>query len=243
MTVRSLFAITLPLAAAVASTTALATTPTFVTPATAYLSSADIPAGFYAGGLPTLLETLEDGSLDATLSANRGSLIGPGEFNGTRDSVDGDDGLIDGTCGPQSATCASWFDSSGSLGVRFTFVGSGALPTAFGVVWTDASPGASVTFSATGAEGQSLGSVTVGGFVDNSVSATTAEDRFFGVTFSGGVRSIFISTSSGGIEVDHIQYGQMAAVPEPESWALMAVGLAGLAGWTRRRCGPPAPRA
>lgn len=220
-------------ALAAAFAPAWAATPVFVNPTTPYLSSADIPAGFYAGGLPTLLETLEDGSLDATLSASRGSLIGPGAFNGTRDSVDGDDGLIDGTCGPQSATCASWFDGDGSAGVRFTFVGSGALPTAFGVVWTDASPGASVTFSATGTDGQSLGSITVSGFVDNSVSATTGEDRFFGVTFSGGVQSIFISTSNGGIEVDHIQYGQMAPVPEPESWALMAGGLALLA-WRRR---------
>ena len=234
MSIRPFLATTLALTS-LGSTAAIAATPVFFTPTTAYLSSADIPVGFYASGLPTLLETLEDGSLDATLSANRGSLIGPGEFNGTRDSVDGDDGTIDGTCGPQSTTCASWFDGTGALGVRFSFVGSGALPTAFGVVWTDASPGASVTFSATGADGQSLGSITVGGFVDNSVSATTGEDRFFGVTFSGGVQSIFISTSAGGIEVDHIQYGQMAPVPEPGSWALMGAGLLGLAGWVRRR--------
>lgn len=206
----------------------------FFDPPAAYLSSADIPAGFYAGGLPTLLETLEDGSLDATLSANRGGLIGPGEFNGARDSVDGDDGLIDGTCGPQSTTCASWFHGNGAEGVRFTFVGPGALPTAFGVVWTDASPGASVTFSATGADGRSLGSITVSGFADNSNSATTGEDRFFGVTFSGGVKSIFISNSGGGIEVDHIQYGQMAAIPEPGAWALLAAGLGVLARRPRR---------
>lgn len=227
----------LPLLAATLLATAPAShaaTAVFFAPPTPYLSSADIPAGFYAGGLPTLLETLEDGSLDATLSASRGSLIGPGAFNGTRDSVDGDDGVIDGSCGPQATVCASWFDSSGSLGLRFTFIGSGALPTAFGVAWTDASPGASVTFSATGLDGQSLGSITVGGLADNSVSGTTAEDRFFGVTFSGGVQSIFISTSSGGIEVDHIQYGAMSPVPEPGSWALLAAGLAGMAGCKRR---------
>lgn len=87
---------------------------------TPYLSAADIPTGFYAGGNATLLETLEDGSLDATLAADRGSLIGPGAFNGGRDSVDGDDGVIDGTCGPQSSACHSGFDGNGAQGTRFT---------------------------------------------------------------------------------------------------------------------------
>ena len=61
---------------------------------------------------------------------------------------------------------------------------------------------------------------------------TYGEDRFFGVQFAGGIRSITISNSAGGIEVDHIQYGAMAPVPEPGSWALMAAGLGLLA---RRR--------
>jgi len=44
------------------------------------------------------------------------------------------------------------------------------------------------------------------------------------VTFGGGF-----------INVDHVQYGQMAPIPEPESWALMADGLAGLAPGTPPR--------
>ena len=55
-----------------------------------YLSAADIPTGFYQGGAPTFLDNLEDGSLDGNLTASAGSVIGPGMFNGLRDSVDGD---------------------------------------------------------------------------------------------------------------------------------------------------------
>lgn len=232
MSIRPFLTTTLALAS-LGSTVALAATPVFFTPTTAYLSSADIPVGFYAGGLPTLLDTLEDGALDISLAGTGGAVLDVG-FSGARDSVDADDGVIDGNCGPQTpGRCVSWFNSNGPLGVTFSFVGSGPLPTAFGLVWTDG--GGTVTFSAVAADGSSLGSITASGFADGSISGTTEEDRFFGVQFAGGIRSITISNNGGGIEVDHIQYGQMAAVPEPGSWALMGAGLLGLAGWVRRR--------
>lgn len=50
------------------------------------------------------------------------------------------------------------------------------------------------------------------------------------------MKSVFVSNSGGGIEVDHIQYGVMAAVPEPGTWALMLGGGLQLAlRGTRRR--------
>lgn len=206
--------------------------PVFVTPSTPYLSRADIPTGFYAGGTPTLLDTLESGSLHASLSAPGGVLLNDG-FAGARDSVDADDGVIDGTCGPQvPGRCTSYFTTLGTL--TFTYAGTGPLPTAFGLVWTDGA--GTITFSAVGANGQSLGSVTRSGFADNSFLANTGEDRFFGVQFAGGIRSITISNTNSGLEVDHIQYGSMgtlAPVPEPGTWALMVAGLGLLA--TRRR--------
>lgn len=220
-------------ALAAAFAPAWAATPVFVNPTTPYLSSADIPAGFYAGGIPTLLDTLEDGALDASLSGSHGEVLSAA-FAGIRDSVDADDGTLDGNCGPQSpGRCVSWFNGSGSEGVTFTFVGTGALPTAFGLVWTDGGAGATITFSAFGANGQSLGSISASGFADASNSGTTDEDRFFGVQFEEGILSIRITNNSGGIEVDHIQYGQMSAVPEPAHWALLAGGL-GVLAWRRR---------
>lgn len=189
---------------------------------TPYLFSSDIPVGFYLGGNPLLLDNLEDGSLDASISASNGSVYGP---TGIADSVDADDGDIDGfgTAG------RSWFSGT----VTFTYAGSAPLPTAFGVVWTDGS--GTITFSATDALGQSLGSQSFTGIPDNTFGGTTGDDRFFGVQFAGGIKSITIGTG-GGIEVDHIQYGQMvSSVPEPSSALMLSLGLLGLTKYRRER--------
>ena len=190
---------------------------------TPYLSSSDIPAGFYLGGNPVLLDNLEDGSLDASISASNGSVYGPTSI---ADSVDADDGNIDGfgTAG------RSWFSGT----VTFTYAGNGPLPTAFGVVWTDGS--GTITFSATDALGQSLGSQSFTGIPDSTFGGTTGDDSFFGVQFAGGIKSITIGTGGGLIEVDHIQYGQMvSSVPEPTSALMLSLGLLGLGGYRRMR--------
>ena len=79
------------MALASAAGASLAATPVFFGPS-AYRSASDIPVGFYAGGTPTLLETLEDGSLDASLAGTGGVLL---PSHSLRDSVDADDGSID----------------------------------------------------------------------------------------------------------------------------------------------------
>jgi hypothetical protein len=201
---------------------------TFFFTGTPYRSAADIPSGFYATGTPSLLENFESGTLHSSLQASRGSVIGFANFGSQVDSVDGDDGLVNGTI----STGRSWFADPGSTGVRFTFLGT-VLPTAFGLVWTDG--GGAVTFSAVAADGSSLGSITRSGFPDNSFFGTVFEDRFFGVTSPGGIRSIFVSNSSGGIEIDHVQYGDaLLAVPVPAAGWLMLTGIAGLLAFRRR---------
>ncbi len=154
--------------------------------------------------------------------------------------MDADDGLIDGS----GLLGDGFFRSAGFLGITFTFDAAvlGTLPTHAGIVWTDG--GGAVTFNAFGPGGSLLGTIgpTSGaGFPDSSVSGTTAEDRFFGVIDAGGISSIFISNSGGGIEVDHLQYGRIAptsaAIPEPSTLTLFALGVTGLFGygWRRKR--------
>jgi hypothetical protein len=148
------------------------------------------------------------------------------------DSVDGDDGSIDGS----GLDGDSFFSASGVTGIRFTFSAAtlGSLPTHAGIVWTDG--GGTIGFEAFGPGGTSLGTLS-GTHADGSVSGTTAEDRFYGWTDAGGISAILIKNSSGGIEVDHLQYGiQGVAVPvPPAAWA--GIGLLGLlaAGRLRRR--------
>ena len=166
---------------------------------TAYLSAADSPFPLGTGSF--CLETFEDGLLDVPGVTGNGSVIGP---SGITDSVDADDGSIDGS----GTGGSSYFSGDGPGGITFTF-DPGAplgLPTSAGVVWTDGGLGVSVTFEAFDQNGVSLGTVGPVAIADNSNAGETAEDRFFGVTNAGGISAIKVSNPGGGIEVDHLQY-------------------------------------
>ena len=140
------------------------------------------------------------------------------------DSVDGDDGVIDGS----GSNGASIFDPTSMM---FTFDASilGALPTNAGIVFTDGTPNSLYTFEAFDQNGTSLGSVSAI-LGDTLFYGTTAEDRFFGATNVGGISSIFITDNNGWnyLEVDHLQYG-LVPVPVPATMLLFSTGIAGLA--------------
>jgi len=170
----------------------------------AYLSQADSPFDLSGLGSTFFLEDFEDNALSTPgVMASTGSPTGPG---GLTDSVDADDGMIDGS----GTNGHSFFSGSGSAGITFTFdpVALGGFPTAAGIVWTDGE--GDVSFEAFDALGGSLGTIGPVSIADGSVVGTTAEDRFFGAHNPGGISAIHISNVNGGIEVDHLQYGAAA---------------------------------
>lgn len=201
---------------------------------TPYTSEADTPDGLYDGSA-TFIETFEDLSLDGGITASTGA-----PYSGTNaDSVDADDGTIDGS----GLTGASFFQNPGSTGITFTFE---TAVTAAGLVWTDGF--GDITFEARDETNTLIFSDVFSGIPDGSIVGTTADDTFFGISDEDGIKSLFISNTSGGIEVDHVQYGVAAngsgpgpeVIPVPAALPLVLTGLGslGLFAMRRRRSKP-----
>ncbi|PID64660.1 MAG: hypothetical protein CR962_01305 [Gammaproteobacteria bacterium] len=211
---------------------------------TGYLSFSDSPFGgqsfdyFY-------LEDFEDGALN-TPGVSISEVATTNISTSYSDSVDGDDGVIDGFATGQTMSLFSNFDTS-----TFTFNFSaseldGNLPTHAGIVWTDIGRNNGGTplatdlidntiFEAFHSLGNSLGVLGPYSLGDTSIRRTTGEDRFFGVTNLDGISAIKISMpEKNNWEVDHLQYGS-SPVPLPSSLSFLALGLGWLVVRLRRR--------
>ena len=230
--------ITAALASGMASQ-AHAAVATFITSAP-YSQFSDSPFFAVANGNPNFyLETFEDGDLNTPgANVSVGYVAGPG---GATDSVDGDDGVLDG-----NGNAGHSFYSGGASSISFSFIAAdlGQLPTHVGIVWTDIGsngPGApfgvdSIAVRAFDANGVSLGGVLFDDLGDGDISGASAEDRFFGAIFTGGISSISITSLNGSPdwEIDHLQYG-IQAVPVPGAAWMLAPALVGLMGLRRKR--------
>ena len=190
---------------------------------TPYLSRADSPFDALA---PTrfVLRDFEDavattdgvtacsGLTECTTGSAAVTLVGTGGgFIGLEDSVDGDDGTVDGMCVRTDMTCHTLY-TSGAM--RFDFAPSaldGALPTIAGLVWTDGG-GGTVTFEALAADGSVIATIgpssEAGVFPDAATTGQVAEDRFFGVCAPDGIAAIRIINTGSGLEIDHLQFGR-----------------------------------
>lgn len=189
-----------------------------------YRSFADSP--FH--GLPFswfYLEDFEDHALNVPgVSASAGGVTSVIFGPDYHDSVDADDGVIDGS----GLDGDSYFYRYGVLGIRFNLDADalGSLPTHAGLVWTDGENPA--IFEAFDENGNSLG-VLSGSHSTPGYLGQTEEDRFYGVVHMGGISAIKIGSRFGGIEIDHLQFGRIAAVPEPGVLAMLA-GMAAFGG-------------
>jgi hypothetical protein len=171
---------------------------------TPYLSKADSP--FTDLSFPSYfhLEDWEDDALDTPGVTSPSATLGSSFGEAYIDSVDGDDGVVDGQC---SGGCNTLWEG-GPVTFTFDDVALGGLPTHVGAVWTDGPGGTSAVFEAFDAADVSLGISMDTGNADSDNSGGVAEDRFLGVVHAAGVKRVVIQSSSGAIEVDHLQYGR-----------------------------------
>lgn len=193
----------------------------FLGPST-YVSAADSP--FSGLNFEYFhLEDFEDLELNTPGVARSGGTIGE-EARAYRDSVDGDDGAIDGL-GTEGESLfvdrdrslwgwLPWSDAD-ATGITFIFDPDtlGAFPSHVGVVWTDAeAPKAtSVFLEAFGPTGISLGTFGPHSIGDNTTQGTVPEDHFLGVIHLDGISAIRIFQHADQMEVDHLQYGILKA--------------------------------
>ena len=154
-------------------------------------------------GASCSVEDFEDGTLDFGISiSGSGVVLAPSALT---DSVDFDDGVIDGS----GQGGLSWFDNTVSS-FTITFP---APVTHAGYVWTDGAGGEMTTFEAFGPGMVSLG--TIGPFTVGTAGTggQTDEDRFFGASDANGIIAIGITQNINGLELDHIQFCNQPSQP------------------------------
>lgn len=215
---------------------------TFLGP-TPYLSAADSPFAEYLDGPDFYLEDFEDEELntpgifqpvqDFPIGTRwQGAVVPPGELT---DSVDGDDGMIDGSgnagysFGSGAHLVLDMFPLINNLFIDFEFDENvlGYLPNAFGFVWTDGPPGIAFgnglefRIDIIDGEGNRTFSDAIRPVGDMMRNGNTEDDSFLGTTNSNGIsrvsiRAVFFGETDGFeyFEIDHVQYGFLQ-IPEP----------------------------
>lgn len=180
---------------------------------TAYLSSADMPSDF--AKMNPVIEDFEDGSADPMLNIYPGKILGPGHDSGIKDvtdSVDADDGPIDGSGGQGH----SFFYALNEISVEFS-----DPVVAAGLVFTDGPQNMTLKLEAFDTDGSSIGDIAWDTTADEVYTGTTGEDRFVGLLSNDGVSKLVISQSGGGmgIEIDHVTF----AIPEPSTAGMLFI--------------------
>jgi hypothetical protein len=180
--------------------------PDGLTEPVAYKSRADSPFKGIVFATYDHFEDWEDGAVNTPGVTPSSTQLGS-SFGSLVDSIDGDDGVVDGKCEKDGGLCDSGF-AGGSIDFVFDASVLGALPTHVGIAWTDGSPGCDAVFEAYDASDVLIGSKTAAAVGDGTNSGSVDEDRYFTVVHAAGVKKIVVKSSAGGVEVDHLHYGR-----------------------------------
>ena len=210
---------------------ASATTTTFGP--SAYLQTGDTPSGFFCAECVGWIEDFELGTVDPFLTIDNGSILDPNSFSGlmnsVTDSVDGDDGSVDG----QGNGGYSYFADSNSISISFARNVKNA-----GLVFTDGDRvSTNIRLEAFDMGGNVLATIDGGDLADDFFTGETAEDRFMGFqNKDGNIASITLTMTGGsGIEIDHVHWQEACVIPEPSAGMLVVFGVLGLIGLRKRR--------
>ena len=198
----------------------------------AYLQTGDTPDGFFCAECVGWIEDFELGAADSFLTLSDGELLGPNQFSGlmnsVTDSVDGDDGVVDGFGNGGN----SWFVDGSTVTISFANTVKNA-----GLVFTDGDRvSTDIILEAFDSGGNSLAVINGGDLADDMFTGETAEDSFMGFQdMDGQIASITVTMEGGtGLEIDHIHW-QEACIPEPSANLIAAIGMLGLLAYRRRR--------
>ena len=208
-----------------------------------YLSAADSPFDLSRLGSTFFLEDFEDGVLNTPGISQPPSpapqafvrIPGPGT-----DSVDADDGLMDGFGSNGHSLQATNVSVNPSIPPRvfqsITLLFSDEVaPNAFGFVWTGGVPGTRLSFYVYDSEIRKIGEQHYLDLAGNDHEGETVEDRFFGVVTDQPIGAvgfeIFNFGDSRWFEMDHVQYGTL--IPEPSAIVIVVT----LATTTLATCG------
>lgn len=211
-------------------------------------ASQDTPAGFFDFSTPGFktawiedfepdnVTTAPDPFLTFSVDKGTGAILPPnslspsGSGSVVTDSVDGDDGAVDGS----GTGGSSWF-ADGSNEITISFMNG---VRAAGLVFTDGdSSSTKITLEAFDTLGASLGLIDAGDLAGPFNTGQTDEDRFLGftddMTAIGSIK--LVMTGGDGIEIDHVHWQEPAMVPEPGAQFLALFAMLGLIGLRRGR--------
>ncbi len=208
---------------------------TFLGP-TPYLSASDSPFDMSGLGSTFFLEDFEDGTwnLPPGVVAAPYTIGVPGSFT---DSVDADDGVIDGqgNGGHSLWPAFHYYNPTGpptfntTMQFNFDTQSLGFVPNAFGFVYTDGVPGSFVSVSLRDVTGVGIGSYRISLEMDPSHMGSTSGDRFIGFVSNRPFAFVNISNTyqswerTDHFEIDHVQFGYV--IPEPSNVRCAAIVL------------------